>query len=104
MIVGESSEAISVKIDCKRIIGDTQSIDTHVELPASKEKRIKYISLADIVLRRGVFVGSLPFADFTNFIENKYAFSLAFRCLNTLINTGFMIHSILSLFCLLNYS
>ena len=104
MVVGKSSKAISVKIDCQWIIGHTQSIDTHIELPASKEKRIKYISLADIVLGRGVFAGSLPFADLTNFIEDKYALPLAFGCLNSLMTTGFIIHSILSLFCLLNYS
>ncbi len=104
MIMGKSSKAIPIKINCKRIIGDTQSIDTHIKLPASKKERVEYISLADIVLRRGVFVGPLPFADVTNFIEDKNAFSLAFRCLNRQTTTGFMIHSILSLFCLLNYS
>lgn len=60
--------------------------------------------MTDVVLGRNIFIGALPLADVTDLIEDEYALSLAFGSLHSEICTGFMIHNIFSLFCLLNYS
>lgn len=95
--MGKSSKSTSIQIDGKWIIACTESIDSHIEFSSSKKQRIQNIPLAYIILNGYFLITSFPSVDVSDFIENEDTFSLAFRCLNKAVSTGFMIHKILSL-------
>ena len=77
MVVGKSSEARTIQINCQRIVRGAKSIDTHIELSSSEEQRIGDISLADIILNV-LLACSLPLSDFGDAVEDEDASALAF--------------------------
>jgi len=78
MVMGKSSKAIPIEVDCEWVVGNTQGIDTHIKLPPSKQKRVEDISLADVVFSRNILIGSLPLADVADLVEDEDALPLAF--------------------------
>lgn len=58
--MGESCEPSSVEIDGQGLVGGAKDVDSHVELPATEEQRIKQISLADVGLWWVLAIEGLP--------------------------------------------
>lgn len=77
----ESREATSVEIHSQRIVASAECVYPHIELSASEKQRVEDIALAYIVLDCYFFVGAFPSTDIAYFVENEYAFALAFRSL-----------------------
>lgn len=78
MVVGKTSEARTIQINCQRIVRGAKGIDTHIELSSSEEQWIGDISLADIILNI-LLAGSLPLSNFRDAVEDEDASALALR-------------------------
>lgn len=77
MIVSKACKTVPVEVDGKRVVGDAERVDAHVELPASEEERVENVSLADVVFGGDVLVGALPLADVADLVEDEDALALA---------------------------
>ena len=100
----KSGKPCPIKVYRQRLIRSAKGIDTHVKFSASKEQRIKKISLGYVRLRWIIAIEGFPFGYISYFAKNENAFSLAFGGLTIEKVTGFMIHkALLSLCVRLNY-
>lgn len=77
----KTSEACPIEIDGQRLVRSTESVNTHVELSASKEQWIEEVPLAYVWFWGIIAVKRFPSRNFADFIKNENSFSLALRSL-----------------------
>lgn len=84
MVMSKTGKTSSIQVNCERLVICAKYINTHIEFTATKKHWIQKISLADILLDRGVSGRCLPSCYVVDFVEYENTFALAFGSLNFL--------------------
>lgn len=91
----ESCEARPVEIDGERLVRGAQSINSHVELTSTEQKRVQQVSLTNIWLWWVIPIERFPLGNIANLVKYENSLPLALAGLHRRSLTGFMIHNVL---------